>query len=73
TVVKQRAAELRNAVASVRKPWLQSLLGKPLSVLAERDGTGYAENFARVALPQGTEPGQILTITPTAIEGNLLV
>lgn len=72
-IVKQRAAELRNAVASVRKPWLQSLLGKPISVLAERDGTGYAENFARVALPQGTEPGQILTITPTAIEGNLLV
>jgi threonylcarbamoyladenosine tRNA methylthiotransferase MtaB len=36
-----------------------------LRVLAERDGTGHAECFARVRLPAGTEAGTILTLTPT--------
>jgi len=37
-------------------------------VLAERDGTGHAENFARVRLGRDIEPGTIVTITPTRIE-----
>src|SRR5262245_24816082 len=52
-VVKTRAAELREAVARQRARWLASLVGKPLRVLAERDGTGHADNFARVRLPEG--------------------
>lgn len=71
--VKRRAAKLRTAVADTRAEWLASLVEKPLSVLAERDGTGYAENFARVALPAGTPPGTIVTITPTSIEDTLLI
>lgn len=71
--VKRRAAELRTAVADTRAEWLASLVEKPLSVLAERDGTGYAENFARVALPAGTPPGTIVTITPKSIEDTLLI
>ena len=71
--VRARAAELRTAVAATRAEWLASLVEKPLSVLAERDGTGYAENFARVRLPSGTEPGRIVTIAPTQIEDDLLV
>ena len=59
-------------MADTRAEWLASLVDKPLSILAERDGTGYAENFARVDLPVGTEPGQILTITPTKFEDDLL-
>ena len=70
--VRARAAELRTAVAATRAEWLASLVEKPLSVLAERDGTGYAENFARVRLPSGTEPGRIVTIAPTQIEDDLL-
>ena len=70
--IKQRAAELREAVAKTRADWLATLVDKPLNVLAERDGTGYAENFARVDLPAGTEPGQIVTITPTKFEDDLL-
>ena len=70
--IKQRAAELREAVAKTRAEWLATLVDKPLNVLAERDGTGYAENFARVDLPAGTEPGQIVTITPTKFEDDLL-
>ena len=71
-VIKARAAELRAAVAERRSRWLASLVGTPLKVLAERDGTGHAENFARVRLPDGTQVSHWLTITPRAlIEGML--
>jgi threonylcarbamoyladenosine tRNA methylthiotransferase MtaB len=70
--VKARAADLREAVAEQRRAWLASLVGTPLRVLAERDGTGHAENFARVRLPDGATVGQIVTVTPRAmIEGML--
>ena len=69
---KARAAELRAAVAEIRTAWLAGLVGKPLQVLAERDGTGHAENFARVALSPGTKPGSIVKITPTRIVEGLL-
>ncbi len=71
-VIKQRAGELRAEVSRVRDAWLQSLVGESLSVLTERDGTGYAENFARVAPPEGTAPGTIVTVTPQSIEEGLL-
>jgi threonylcarbamoyladenosine tRNA methylthiotransferase MtaB len=71
-LVLERAAALRAAVADVRAAWLASLIGTPLRVLAERDGTGHAENFARVALPAGTAPGQILTLTPVSLCEGLL-
>lgn len=71
-LIKVRAAELRNEAAAVRDAWLHSLLGQELSVLAEKDGTGHADNFARVAVPEGTMPGTILKITPTALEQGLL-
>lgn len=70
--IKARAAELRTAVARERESWLSSLIGRPLTVLAERDGTGHAPNFARVELPAGTTPGSIVTITPTRIIEGLL-
>ncbi|QZH74535.1 MAG: MiaB/RimO family radical SAM methylthiotransferase [Erythrobacter sp.] len=71
-LIKSRAAQLRAAASSTRTTWLQSLVGTPLRVLAESDGTGYAENFARVALPAGTPRGTIITITPTAVTEGLL-
>lgn len=72
-VIKARAAELRQAVSQTRAAWLQGLVGSPLSVLAEADGTGYAANFARVAMPAGTARGTIISITPRAIEEGLLI
>ncbi len=71
-MIKARAAELRAEVASVRALWLSSLVGKPLKVLAERDGTGHAENFARVQLAPGTEPGTIVNLVPTHVIEGLL-
>ena len=70
--IRRRAAELREVVASERHLWLTSLIGQPLKVLAEKDGTGHAENFARVQLAPGTTAGTIVTITPTQIIEGLL-
>ena len=63
---------ISNAIILPVSGWLATLIGTPLSVLAERDGTGHAENFARIALPHGTAPGQIIAITPTRIVEGLL-
>ena len=71
-VIKARAAELRGAVAAQRAGWLVSQLGRPLDVLAERDGTGHAPNFARVALPPQTTAGTIVTHIPTTLVEGLL-
>ena len=72
TTIKARAAELRSAVAVQRAKWLAGHLGTPLSVLAERDGTGHAPDFARVQLPPGTPAGTIVTVTPSRITEGLL-
>jgi threonylcarbamoyladenosine tRNA methylthiotransferase MtaB len=69
--IRERAAELRAEVAKVRGDWLTSLLGRELSVLAESDGTGHAENFARVAVPLAA-PGTVTTVTPGAVVQGLL-
>ena len=70
--IKARAAELRDAVAARREAWLKSLVGETLSVLAERDGTGYAPSYARVDVPEGTPAGRIVEITPRTLERGLL-
>ena len=70
--VRERAAALRAAVAERRAAWLRSLVGTPLAVLAERDGTGHAENFARVRLPSRLAPGTIHAITPGRVSGGML-
>ncbi len=68
-LIKTRAAELRAAVAKVRARWLASLVGETHPVLAERDGSGYTPNYARVALPSSAEAGEIVDVT---IEEGLL-
>ncbi len=71
-LVKQRATDLRDEVTTTRDTWLQTLVGSPLSVLTESDGTGYSQNFAHVAVPAGTPRGSILTIVPKASKEGLL-
>lgn len=70
-VIRGRALELRAAVAAEHAARMRSLVGTPLRVLAERDGKGYAENYARVATP-GAAPGTIVTVVPETFEDNLL-
>ncbi|MFC3097883.1 MiaB/RimO family radical SAM methylthiotransferase [Alteraurantiacibacter palmitatis] len=70
--IRARAAELRADVAREHAAFLQSLVGRPLAVLTERDGSGYSPEFARVALPASTPAGTIMTITPTRVtQGSL--
>ncbi len=72
-VIKARAAELRAAVAAQRAQWLGTQVGQELAVLAERDGTGHAANFARVQLPPHAIAGTIVMHTPTHLDSGLLV
>jgi len=69
---RARAAELRAAVAEQRGRWLAGMVGHPLSVLAENDGTGHAENFAPVRLPADTPPRHLLTLVPQQIVEGML-
>ncbi|MDP2129485.1 MAG: MiaB/RimO family radical SAM methylthiotransferase [Erythrobacter sp.] len=72
-LVKDRAAELRARAAACRADWLSTLVGETLPVLAERDGTGYAPNYARVALPAAARAGETINITIRGTEEGLLV
>ena len=71
-LVRERAAELRAAVAARRECWLAQHIGTRHAVLAERDGTGHAPDFARFALPAGTPPGAIVELTATTVTDGLL-
>jgi threonylcarbamoyladenosine tRNA methylthiotransferase MtaB len=70
--IKRRAAELRAKVSERRTKWLEGLVGTPQTVLAEADGTGHAENFARAVLPTGTPRGALVTVTPSKLTEGLL-
>lgn len=70
--IRARAAELRAAVASERAAWLARHIGHPLEVLAERDGTGHAPDFARVRLPGEVAAGTLVTVVPTRIVEGML-
>lgn len=72
-VIQRRAGELRDALRQQRRAWLGSLVGRPLAVLAERDGKGYSPQYARVAVPHGTVPGTTVSVTPTRLEEDLLL
>ncbi len=71
-VVKARAADLRAEVADCRAAWLNSLIGQSHAILAERDGTGYAPNYARFRLPGGTRAGSLVTVTASTVQEGLL-
>lgn len=73
TIIKARAAELREAVKVQRSKWLNSLVGETMPVLAERDGTGYAPNYARVKCPDDAVPGEIIPHIVRGLEGGMLI
>ena len=71
-LVRERAAELRALAGRERMRWLETLVASPAQVLAERDGTGHAPNFACYRVPVGTPAGNIVTVTPTRIVEGML-
>ncbi len=65
-IIKQRAAEVRAAVASVSSHWRASLIGTTQNMLVEKDGqTGHAENFAKLKLADKTNPGALIPVRIT--------
>ncbi len=70
--IRRRAAELREAIAETRTRWLAGLVGQPLSVLAERGGTGHAQNYARVRVPESTPAGTLVRVTPARVVEGIL-
>jgi len=72
TVAKSRASALRARIERVREEWLAAQVGQPLWVLAERGGTGHAENFAKVRLPAGTQPGSLVRVVPSRVVEGIL-
>jgi threonylcarbamoyladenosine tRNA methylthiotransferase MtaB len=61
-LIKARAKALRDAVATVRASWLQSLVGSRQKIAVEQGGTsGHAENFAYVKLHRPMPEGSIVS------------
>jgi threonylcarbamoyladenosine tRNA methylthiotransferase MtaB len=79
SVIRARAAALREEGMRVRTAWLKQQVGKTVSVLVELDGmSGHADNFARVLLPARNDlrddlKNHILPVHITAVEGDALV
>jgi threonylcarbamoyladenosine tRNA methylthiotransferase MtaB len=79
SVIRARAAALREESARIRNRWLKEHVGRTANVLVELDGvSGHADNFARVVLPAQSEmsgnlKNNILPVRFTAIDGDALV
>jgi threonylcarbamoyladenosine tRNA methylthiotransferase MtaB len=77
TAVKERARRLREATGRRKAAWLRSLVGTTQRVLIERGGTGHAENFAPVLIPQseasGDEVGKVANMKITSVEDGALI
>ena len=72
-LVRERAAELRGAVAMRRERWLGAKLGTLAPVLAEQDGTGHSPDFARYRLPGSVAPGTVARLKAAALNDGLLL
>jgi threonylcarbamoyladenosine tRNA methylthiotransferase MtaB len=70
-LIRERAARLREAGATLRRVWLAGQIGDTVAVLIERDGTGRSEHYARVRFPSRNEQGAIIAarITGTSDDG----
>ena len=71
-VVKARAARLREAAATRRARWLDSLVGSRQRVLVENGGKGHADNFAPVAV-SGAGKGETLAVRIASRDGDHLM
>ncbi len=72
-VRKKRAAILRDDVEKMRLSYFNSLKGKVVSVLVERDNCGYSEHFAPVKISEPTEAGQIINALITGFTDGKLI
>lgn len=71
--IRERAARLREAGDRARERHLTGQVGRRVTVLAERGGTGRAEDFTPVILGGGTAPGTIHEVTVAGHDGTRLI
>lgn len=71
--IRERAARLREAGDRARAQHLAAQVGRQVRVLAERGGTGRAEDFSTVVLGEGVAPGTICDVTVTGHDGTRLI
>jgi threonylcarbamoyladenosine tRNA methylthiotransferase MtaB len=68
--ISARAQRLRSAVVQQKSAWLDGLIGTRQSVLVEKSGrSGFAANFARVALRDPVPAGRIIAAQIVARSG----
>ena len=72
-IVRERAARLREAGARALGIHLDAQVGRDLAVLAERGGTGRAEDFSPVRLGYGIAPGTIMDVRIAGHDGARLI
>ena len=74
--IKARAAQLRAHGDAARLAFLDSQIGKQISVLVEKTGDstseGRAENFARVLVPAAQPSGSLLAMRVSGHNGLML-
>ena len=69
--IKARAAHLREAAATRRRAWLDSLIGTERPVLIENGGKGHSDSFAPVII-EGSKRGDKGSARFTGRDGNQL-
>lgn len=74
-IIKERAKILREAGAQELQKFLQTQIGKTLSVIVEKDGMGKSENFLEVKITNGEKlkSGDIVMVKITNLEGSFLI
>lgn len=71
--IRERAARLREAGDTARARHLAAQVGKTLTVLAERGGTGRSEDFSTVWLGETAVPGTFLPARIVSHDGSRLI
>jgi threonylcarbamoyladenosine tRNA methylthiotransferase MtaB len=72
-LIRERAARLREAGATLRRVWLTGQIGDTVAVLIERDGSGRSEHYARVRFGNRNEPGTIVAARVTGASDDSLI
>jgi threonylcarbamoyladenosine tRNA methylthiotransferase MtaB len=71
SLIKERAAHLREAGAKALRRHLDQQIGKRLTLLAERGGVARAEDFTKVRI-EGADAGRIIEMTIAGHDGEML-
>src|SRR5260221_4173959 len=72
-LIRERAARLREAGATLHRVWLTGQIGDTVAVLIERDGSGRSEHYARVRFGNRNEPGTIVAARVTGASDDSLI